>query len=254
MVFVKKYTKKAYKRRPTVAKKSYKKRMPTAKVAKVVKQVLARQVEVKQCGNNPALYSWNANNGSMSVPIDLGGCFSNVTQGVTDGTRIGTKIFVKKAVLNLNIMTNQANLITGPIPSIVTIFIGYQKGQRSVQPGSTELAGIFNDGPSSDGMTGLTLDLLRTINYNRFTVKRYDFKIGVSESGNGQYSNNDFPMYVNRKISLPLLLGNVLYSNDQFNNYNKSLWMFCQWTNVDSSPSTNPPILNWYVDGLYTDM
>lgn len=231
-------------------KRKYPKKAVKVSVKKAVESVLSRKIEPKQCGNNPAVYVWNALNSTMSAPIDLGVCFGSVIQGTQDGQRIGNRIDVTKAVLNLNML---ASSVAGNLPCILTIFIGYTKGKRSVTPSSADTVRIFNDGNTSTGMTGLTLDLLRTINNDVWTVKRYDFKLGNSEGGT-IYPNNDFPVFVNKKISLAPLLGQLIYTNDQFDNYNKNLYMFCQWTNINSLASSYPPILNYYVDGLYKDM
>lgn len=244
------------KKRPVrKGKRVYKKRASKSSVSikKIVNQVLARKVERKETGNNPAAYVWNANNTIMSPAVDLGATsFGDLAQGVTDGQRLGVKINVTKAVLNLNATFNTTG--TG-VPQIITIFIGYTKGLRSTLPAAATLAKIFNDGPTSIGMDNTTLSMMRTVDKNFFTIfKRITFKLGSSLSGTTLQSNNDFPVFVNKKIPLAPLLGSLLYSNDQFNNYNKQLYMWCQFTPIDSSVSTTPPVLNWYVDGAYTDM
>lgn len=254
MVAFKRNYKKAYKpKRPQVKRKFVKR---STSVAKVVKSVLARQVERKETPNNPVAYVWSVNNFTVSPAVDLGlTAFGDLPQGVTDGSRLGVRIDVTKAVLNLNATFNPAYL-GGGIPQIVTIFIGYTKGSRTTLPGTASLAKLFNDGPTSTGMDNTTLSLMRTVDKNFFTIfKRITFKLGGSTSPTAPLlSNNDFPVFVNKKISLTPLLGKLLYSNDQFNNYNKQLYMWCQYTNIDSSLATYPPILNWYVDGAFTDL
>ena len=252
MVLVSKSKKRIYRKK---GKRVYKKRASKSSVSikKIVNQVLARKIERKETPNNPASYVWNVNNSTMSPAVDLGATsFGDLPQGNTDGSRLGVKINVTKAVLNLN--ATFSTLGTG-VPQIITIFIGYNKGQRSVLPASASLAKIFNDGPTSVGMDNTTLSLMRTVDTNFFTIfKRISFKLGSSLATTTLQSNNDFPVFVNKKISLAPLLGSLLYSNDQFNNYNKQLYMWCQFTPIDSTVSTTPPVLNWYVDGAFTDM
>ena len=242
------------KKRVFKTKRKSVKKIAQVSVKKAVESVLSRKVEPKSSGINPAVYVWNANNSTISASVNIADVFA-LTQGVTDGTRIGNKIDITRAVLNINLLSPSSGN-----PCIVTIFIGYLKGQRTSNPSTGgNTAFIFQDGPVSTGTTGLTLDLLRNTNNDLFTVKRYDIKIGGAYNAVGVAPafNNNFPAFVNKKISLSQLLGTLTYTNDGSVLHNKNLWMFCQCTSIDSSLLAIPsvfPILNYYVDGTYKDM
>jgi len=235
----------------TYAKKAYKKSNLKATISKV----LNSKVETKTTGQDPVSYTWNANNLLMSPSIALTDAL-DMSQGTTDGTRIGNKITVTSAILNLNITANSNALATPP--TIISIYIGYKKADRGSNITAPELLRFFNDGASSVGQTGTTLDLLRNINRDEFVVvKRMDMKIGSASNEDLaiQYNNNDFPYFINKKIRLPSMEGIVTFTRDATTgSHNKQLYMWATWTVVTSASNAFPPVFNYYMDIKYKDM
>lgn len=234
-------------------RKAPKSKAPSAKMASLVKTVLNRQVETKSTGNDPVAYTFNAItlNGTMSPAIDLSTAL-DISQGTSDGARIGNKINVSYAMLKFHLRAVDANT-----PSIISIYIGYRKEFRNTVPTAGQLTQIFNDGAASSGHDGTSaLNLLRNINTDAFTiVKRFDIKLGFSTPAT--YSNNDFPVFVNKKVRLPSLEGICQYTQDgTATAHNKQLYMFCQYTAVNASYSVNvnPPILQYYMSLQYKDI
>lgn len=222
---------------------------------KAVKNAIYKIAETKYSGTDPAGYAFNATNALMSAPVNLSDAF-NLSQGTNQGERVGNRIDITRAMLNLNI-TQAGGSAAGP--NIVTIFIGYLKGTRGTAPSSTSFLSLLQDGNLASGMDNTTLSLLRNINTDLFVAKRYTFKVGQSfwDPGTGiqVQGNNDFKMFVNRKISLKPLLGNMTFQTDSTaSSHNKDLFMWCQWTVPLGTVDSVPPILNYFLDGGYKDI
>lgn len=244
-----KYAKKTYKR---TFKKSGKKsiRKSSSSLKQIVKKEMLKQAEPKYCDNTPSVYTWNASNTTMAAAVDLSVAY-NLAQGTGQGDRIGNQITITNAVLNLNMLAT-----TGSSPQILTIFIGYIKDSRSTLPNAGTLATIFQDGNSSTGINETTLSLLRNINHDRFACSRYTFKIGNNNSG-GTTFNNDFPSFINKKISLSKVLGNVTWQTDGSTGvHTKNLYMWCQSTSIynGSQAMAYMPVLNYFVDVKFKDI
>ncbi len=249
-----------YARKTTKSKKSTRKyvRKPSKAVKTIVKneikRSIKRNIETKHTGNDPATYVWASQNNVMSDPVTLSDAF-DLYSGSEDGERVGNIINVTKAILNVNIVAN----VGATYPVIMTIFIGYLKRNRGTAPTAGQLASIFQDGGGTTDYNGSTLNLLRNVNRELFTIAgRYDIKVSEARVNQGtNWSNNDFPLFVNKKINLKSMLGKTIYTADTATGHNKELFMWCSYCGVGSTTNiysnVSAPIFNYYVEGEYTD-
>jgi len=258
MAYVKKYAKKAPSKRPVrrYARRSYPKRTTGKGLKMAIENVLTRKVETKQPNISPLQYTFNGNgtnNSVMSSAVDITSVISSMAQGSANGQRIGNDINITSATLNLN-MTAWPSQAT---PYIVTIFVGYVKGDRGVLPSATSLASILDLGGSSTGYTGITQDLLMRVNTDRFSCIRKNYKLGVSAPATGaSFQNNDFPCFQNVKIPIKALLGKIQFIRDSGTIINRPIYMWAQFTAINSvNVSTSvAPNLMYYLDVQYKDM
>jgi len=219
---------------------------------KVIK-VLNKNAEKKHLNMNPLEYTWNAVNSTMSASINLASQF-NIGIGTTDGTRVGNTINCTKCVLCMNLATLSSNTSFGPF--IVSVYVGTLRKNPSFVPTPTDFTKFLQDGVTSTFQDGSTLSLLRNINKDYFNVHHMQrIKIGPSNGNPSVTKNNDFPAYVNRKISLKKMLGKHQYDDDTGSGSSKNLFMWCQVTNINSSSvsAADCPVLSYYLDVEYVD-
>lgn len=249
-----KYTKKTKKSTKRSASKT-----TTKTIKSIVKKEINKKAESKHLNMDPILYPWDNTivddtNTNMFNSIDLTSNF-NMAQGITDGTRIGNSIDVTKCILNMNIVP--APSLEGPF--IVSIYVGYLKAFRSAIPsGGTLDSSFLQDGANSTGLDETTLSLLRNVNKDSWHISNsFRFKLGTSGSTtgvNGQIFNNDFPAYVNKKLSIKALLGKMTY-NDSSETPSKDLYMWCHATDIRGRvvDGVDLPQINYYLDVEYKD-
>jgi len=68
--------------------------------------------------------------------------------------------------------------------------------------------------------------------------------------------NNDFPMFVMKKIKLKSLYGTIKFRDDAGVITQKNIYIFCNYVRADGSlPGVQlaPPTLQWFVDYQFTD-
>lgn len=244
---------KGSKRRRTYRKSSLKKIAPSRSrrrnFTKAVKKLIQSTAEVKHSAADPVAYTFNANNGTMSVPIDLTQTFiQGISVGASDGTRIGEQVTTKKALLKC--------LITAPTTlteaSILQLFIGFRKETPGAIPTAAELTRIFDDGGGTAPADGTLFSLMRSVNRDEFRIFNYK-KIKVGHANAAGFVNNDFPAYRMVTIDLTKHLGVVKWSS-LGGITNKHMYLWCNWVNPDGTvPDVANPKLNFYLDYTYTD-
>lgn len=243
--------------RKTFKKKTVKRRaMPRKTLVKTIKAVVNRQAETKHINMDPLSYSFiNANlNNENTLMYDAVNLADNLilSQGDSDGTRDGNKINITKCVLNINAVA----LTTSSIPAFISIYIGYLKADRSTIPSAASMLNFLQDGASSTYLDETTLSLLRNVNKDKFTiVNSVRFKLGASDNTTNALSNNDFPIFANKKISIKNLLGKMQY-NDADTAPSKDLFMWMHVTGINSAEIVQPDTrykINYYLDTQFKD-
>uniref|UniRef100_UPI0040488CF0 hypothetical protein n=1 Tax=Polynucleobacter sp. TaxID=2029855 RepID=UPI0040488CF0 len=247
---------KTYKKK---VKKPYRKATLTRyEINKAVKAVVNRGQETKHSGIDETEYVFESNY-AMSTPINLAQAM-NISNGTTDGARVGNNINVTKATLN--IVARRNNTSASRFPAEIHVFIGYVKQDRSTIPGLHHLNRLYEDGAAALPWNGTQLRTLRAINKTIFTMtNKLVFKVGSSDSFSVQQNNNDFSLIHRAKVELKAMHGKVIYGDDgQPADHNKDLWMFASYCYIDDNtdnlidnPTSKPVDLLYFVDLQYKD-
>jgi len=217
----------------------------------IIKKVVRSLAEKKSVNTDPATYTFNAVNTTMSPAVDLTTALTGIAQGNTDGTRIGNRIRLQRYTLKISFnIDNYTDLGTFG-QGIVQLFIGRLKQDPSGAPNATDLTRIYNDGSGSAGADGTMLATLRDINTDYFQIVAYRrFKMGNAASA---VTNNDFPCAVEFVID-NLLKGDVVY-NDALTPVNKFLYMWATYTGLDSNATSVAHVrCRYYISCQYSDL
>lgn len=213
------------------------------RVVKIVKSIMAKGLERKVLN-----YTWPA--GSV-VSAYGGSIFSTQTgitplspytgyldcvQGLAQNNRIGNRITIVDAKLNLMFTPFGYDVTFNPTPGPleISVILFYQK-QDSTNPPSL-LPGLYQNGSSSDSpsSTGALFDTCKQFNNDRWKVfRRKTFKLGFANYGGTGTSavlqstaNNDFKM--NQKISMnytKYLNKQVKYDDTTLSPFTRGLFM-----------------------------
>lgn len=252
----------AKKRAPKRGYKKYTKKAPrrtNASLVKTIKSVVMRQAETKHSGVDEVEYVMATSNNTLFPSVNLSS-WAGLATGTLDGQRVGNKISVTKA--NLNLIIRRNNTVSSLYPCEVHIWIGYMKQERNAVP-DAYFGQIYQDGGSVLPWNGSMLRTLRKNNTDLFTIfKKMVFKIGPATTTGPSFINNDFPIMQRKVISLKPLLGTLTYGDDgSSSNFNKDLWMWASYVYIDDtidnlavSPALKPIDILYFVDVEYKDM
>lgn len=211
MAYRKKTTKRSFKKRAPLKRKR-----PTLKkqsLKRMIKTEISRNIEDKEqqmINLDRTIYSTTNGNFPDNV-ITLGPSGDmQVTQGVTEGSRIGNKVKTKSLWFRGTICPRPYNATTNPnpIPQVLKMIIFWDKQNPVTLPqvGSN----FFQNGSANVGFQNDLVDMWRPINTDRYHICcSRTMKVGHAiSSGTGSvaiqqsYSNNDFKMAANFKINL----------------------------------------------------
>lgn len=244
------------KRKTTPRKPKYSRKIPyktkgsSKSIVRTIKSVINHQAETKHLNMDPLTYNFvnvPNNNSLMFDAVSLSENF-DIPQGNSDGSRVGNSVNITKCILNMNF---KASGVASTGPFIVSLYIGYLKPARSSLPGPDQFLQFLQDGSGATTINNHTLSLLRNVNTDLFTItNKARFKLGTAEGG---LTNNDFPLFVNKKISIKYLLGKLQF-NDAGLSPSKDLYMWCHYMDVrGGAASTAQPTFNYYLDVEYKD-
>jgi len=227
----------------------------TAKAIKsIVKKELMVEAETKFTSEDSDGYTFVGNE-ICSPAVSLNSPMSSITQGVTQGSRIGNKINCTKFNLKMCLTPNLVDSSVPEVPMLVQIWIGRLKNSTS-PPSATNLAQLYQDGSSTTAPNGTLLQTMRTVNSDLFTIyKSWKFKLGQSGS---TAPNNDFPFLKQITYDVKQMHGSVLYNDVQNSATNKFLYMWATYTKmnqvIDSTVAALDPILfDYYIDYEFKD-
>lgn len=175
-----KFTKKPLRKRPRANKKK-----PTVSLAvkKYVKSTMSRNIEDKCVQVNAGASFGNileSPDMNMYPMLPYLG-YMSIPQGVTQGTRIGNQVKVKKLMLNYVLRPTPYDAVFNPstVPFHVNMFLGYVNDVPGLIPTNTDLASLFQSGASSIAPVGTLRDLISVINTDYWTIKkRWSHKLG----------------------------------------------------------------------------
>jgi len=245
---------KRYRGRGRVWKKTRPAGLRKRAFTKRVKQLIQSSAEVKRCNADPISYTFNANNATMSAPVDLLSQFLQIANGVNDGERIGEQVRTKKATLKMLIQT--PDLDGTSATAVLQLFLGYCKESPGSAPTNAQLLRIFDDGSITTDADGSLFSLLRPVNKDVFAIHNYrQIKIGAANA-NG-FVNNDFAVYRKVFIDITKHLGVLKFPTGFVGDTatNKHLYLWCQWVDPETGTlSTRPPKVQFTIDYTYTDI
>lgn len=208
-------------------------------VTKLVKQVIARRVEIKEYvasfNKNPlclqATTATMINNYIVLNPSASASGYS-IARGTGSGQMVGNKIRTKRLILNLVISPNPYNVTTNPFPSPVMIRFYLYKWKRQPQnePQLLNMVGAAGDffeyGNTDTAFIGGLSDLNQRINNDAYTYLWHrTYKVGPAIEYNGaatatplySLSSNDYKLDVVKRIDLTRFIQKRLVQEDTSN-------------------------------------
>lgn len=228
-MYVPRRGRKVLRRRPVRARKLAKKHPSkgvTLGVKKYVKRVIARNIENKTVEINygQSFGSYLEDNTLNCYPMLPYTGYMALGQGVTQGTRIGNQIKVRKVMLNYVLRPSPYDAVfnTNPQPFEMDLMLGYVKQYPGVLPNSADTARLFQSGATSFAPSGSLRDIISTLNTDVWHIaKRWRHKIGTANYGGtganaGQqyFNNNDFKLNVVQKMDITKFCNKNLRFND----------------------------------------
>jgi len=217
------------------AKKYGSKPASKAKITKIVKSVMSKDIERKTVVNEfssnaayllaydqtVAAVPWNFNS---LFPVSPYPGYFGIAQGVGQADRVGNRITIKKATLNLMFQPLPYDLTfnSQPRPCFVKLYLFYDRLSPVNEP--ADLSNFFQNGntSTSPNTLGLPVDMLKKINNDRYkVVLQRTVKLGcASYTGTGtsavnqSYANNDFSLCPIMKIDYTKHLVKTVKYND----------------------------------------
>lgn len=182
-----------------------------------VKRLLDSRIESKVANiNSGGAFGTVLNETSMNAypMMPLVGYWT-IGQGVTQSTRVGNDIRVRKVILSYVIrpMAYNAGTNPQPVPCEIDMYLLYTKRAPSVRPTAGDFNNLYESGASSIPASGSLNDLAATVNKDYFSCHRWGHKVGVSVANgtavsnvpqvqNQYYSNNDFKYNVVNRMDI----------------------------------------------------
>lgn len=219
-------------------------RKTNARIARVVKRILHRNIENKSL----ILYAANQSipTASTSQAPFILTMIPSPTQGTGVANRIGNEINIRRAVINGRVNILPYNSVTNyqPIPVLVKFFLCSYKINNQPNTASISTYDTFFDvGNTGANFQGNTLDLVLSPDKEVWTVhKTKTLRLGVmGTTGTGPAFNNAnyydaSVMTMPFSFSAAKILGKLKY-DDTVNNLctNKNLWLIIQAVPADGS-------------------
>lgn len=275
--------KRTYRKKRPTKRRVYKRRYARkSSITKVVKRVLSKQVEVKECFSassvSPASISLTSSTavGNMficspnSASSTIG--YLSIPQGDGNGQRVGNRIRTKSLVMKYILTQTAQSVATNPIPQPLEVMIYWFKVKVTPQdvPTINNLRGananFFEYGNSSIGFDGTLFDVLHKINPDRYTYlchRRH--KLGYQSNNvnnNPSYANshnNDFKMNIVSTVNLTKYCPKEILYDDLSTSTTTSPYIFClvqpiAATNTILGPTILPMTMAFELQYRYTDM
>jgi len=268
MVFRRKF-RKAVRRAKPRARVGRKTGGVTKAVKRYVKRTFASQTENKRANINSAATFGNvAHNATLNAyPMLPYTGYWSIGQGVTQGTRIGNQVKVRKLMLNYVLRPMPYNATTNvvPQPTEVDLFLGYLNQNSGTLPVAADISNLFQSGAGVAAPVGTLRDLISSINADYWTIKkRWRHKIGYAAYGgtgtdapSQSYTNNDFKLNVVKKLNITNLVNKNLKFNDATSSVQgKNLFFMFQAVASSGgafSATTTPCNIEFWIDLEYED-
>lgn len=220
------------KKRFTVVKKSVRRVYRTKRtvIPKAIKSYVSKTIH-RNLENKSYQIQWSqqlggfANNNLLyAFPLTPYSGGLNISQGVTQSTRVGNKIRPRRLMWNMMFSPTAYNATTNsaPQPLEIEVYLCSMKKCPGELPLQTDIANFYQSNASSIAPTGSLIDFTQEVNSDMFNChKRLRFKIGfASFNGTGlnvgiqSFNNNDFKINIHRKINIMKYCPKVVTYND----------------------------------------
>ena len=135
---------------------------------KYVKKSISRNIENKTVEINAgqSFGSYLEDNTLNAYPMLPYSGYMSIPQGVTQGTRLGNEIRIKKVMLNyvLRPAPYDATFNANPQPFEIELMLGYVKQYPGVLPNNADTVRLYQSGATSFAPSGSLRDIISTIN------------------------------------------------------------------------------------------
>lgn len=238
-------------------------------VKNYVKKVVHVEAENKIVNYNQSLNFGNCfNNSSLySYPILPYTGFGTIGQGITQGTRIGNEIKLRRVMLKYVLRPTGYDVSSNPFPAPIEVdlFLGYVKTVPGEIPAAADFNNLFQLGAGVSGCAGNLSDLVQETNKDYWVIKkRWRHKIGFAGyNGTGAiassqyFNNNEFKLNVIRKLDITKLCPATLKFNDSNGTVQgRNLFFFYQAVNAGGGTNAStalPCNINYWIDIHYED-
>jgi len=200
-------------------------------VKKYVKRTLSAKIENKTVAvefeTQFGSYDSAATPSMNAYPMMPYTGYITIPQGVTQGTRVGNQIKIKRVMLNYTLYPLAYNATTNlrPQPVEVLMYLGNTKASRGIIPDSGDLSVFFQLGATARPPNGSLDDCLLDVNRDYWDVKKaWRHKIGNANNGGTgnlaaaqSFANNDFKLSVVRRLNITKLCPKTVKFNDSSN-------------------------------------
>jgi len=166
-----------------------------------------------------------------------------IAQGTGQGDRIGNRIAVHKATLSFCILPEPNSASNNPsLPQVVRLYFCRYKVFPTDTPPLPSIVGgtatFFKRANTSEGFRGNLQDLNDEVNNDAFTLLgTKTYKVGTANVGGTNsatnsvpdyqyFANNDFKMFVVKKIDITKWMPKKIYFNDNVDQYAQNLGLF----------------------------
>lgn len=261
--------KRSYKRKP---KRVLSKRKPLRKaVARVARLTMLRMAETQDADNRNSdvlvgtmnSTQWNLGAQIYSLTPNLNASNGvQINQGSSEGARKGNQIRTVRSTIAFSGVAQGYNATTNPSPRPFYLkwWIVSAKPGVPFQDVSDVIPirlDFFESGSGTAGTAGTTLDMMRPINNEKYTVHKqgthklffssYTGSGGTGTGDRGQQANNDFNMGVMKKINVTKYMPKIIRYVDNetvINPTSKAVWWVCATYYADGTnmPAVEAPI------------
>jgi len=238
-------------------------------VKKYVKKAIHANVENKcvQINFGNSFGNVNESPDFNAYPMCPLSSYWSISQGVTQGTRIGNQIKIRKVMLNYILRPLPYNATTNPQPNPceVQMMLGYVKQTPSQIPTGSDVSVLFQSGASTSAPVGTLRDIISIVNTDVWVIKkRWTHKVGYAafegtgaNAGNQFQANNDFKLNHVKRLDITKHIPKTLNFNDNsITSTNRNLFLMYYAVAADGGTyGSNGLVANieFWIDFHYED-
>lgn len=240
-------------------------------VKSIVNHSISRAIEQKHCMFNQTLNILPFSSGIQDqnvIPLSPYATYMSINQGVSDGSRTGNAINIKKASISFTLYPYPYDATYAPAPRpqevmFIVFYDRYYDNTALCTPSAN--ADFFQTSTGSTTFTGNLIDINRWVNLDRYKVfYKKVFKLGFSQyggtganAGAQSYSNNDYKYNCNFKFNYAKYLVKHCKYNDN-TSIPSTRALSAMWISVPANGSTwgageRPAIVQYQTHMTYTD-